>query len=162
MTFAALLALSCGAAASAFEEARVSSDAEAPPVPSPTRKLDEYGNIPFAHEKARLDNFAIELQSDPTARGYIIGYGGRRARAGEARRRLARAMRYLSTVRHIPAGQVVTIDGGYREDLTVELWIMPRSMTPPQPSPTVDPSEVVIIREQPKRRRPAGNPRRRN
>jgi hypothetical protein len=47
------------------------------------RKIDEYGNIRFNDEKARLDNYAIELQNDPTAQGYLICYGGRRA--GRAR-----------------------------------------------------------------------------
>ena len=40
------------------------------------RKIDEYGNIRFNDEKARLDNFAIELQNDPTAQGYLVCYGG--------------------------------------------------------------------------------------
>ncbi|HEX6185354.1 MAG TPA: hypothetical protein VFZ44_15825, partial [Pyrinomonadaceae bacterium] len=34
------------------------ADAPAPPIPSPTRAIDEYGDIPFEDEKARLDNFA--------------------------------------------------------------------------------------------------------
>jgi hypothetical protein len=38
------------------------------------RKIDEYGSIRFGDEQARLDNFAIELQNDPTARGFIIIY----------------------------------------------------------------------------------------
>jgi hypothetical protein len=36
----------------------------------------------------------------------------------------------------------VTVDGGYKEDLTVELWIVPSGANPPTASPTVDPSEV--------------------
>lgn len=54
----------------------------AQPIPAPTtsRKLDEYGNIPFEDEKPRLENMAIELRNDPAAKGYIIGYAGRRAR----------------------------------------------------------------------------------
>ncbi len=46
------------------------------------RKIDEYGNIRFNDEKARLDNFAIEMQNDPTAQGYLVCYGGRRGRDG--------------------------------------------------------------------------------
>src|SRR5205823_13125607 len=43
------------------------------PRPKPAIKFDEYGNIRFNDEKARLDNFAIQLQNEPTAQGYIIG-----------------------------------------------------------------------------------------
>ena len=106
------------------------------------RKIDEYGNIRFNDEKARLDNFAIELQNDPTAQGYLVCYGGRSGRAGEAQRRCDRARDYLVTTRGIDASRVVTVDGGFREDLTVELWIVPTGAEPPTASPTVDPSEV--------------------
>ncbi|HZT58733.1 MAG TPA: hypothetical protein VFA21_08930, partial [Pyrinomonadaceae bacterium] len=116
------------------------------------RKVDEYGNIRFNDEKARLDNFAIELQNDPTSQGYLICYGGRRGRAGEAQRRCDRAKDYLVTTRGIDASRIVTVDGGYKEDLTVELWVVPSGATPPTASPTVDPSQV--------RTGPAPRPRR--
>ncbi|MDQ3919889.1 MAG: PKD domain-containing protein, partial [Acidobacteriota bacterium] len=110
--------------------------------PQTARKVDEYGNIRFNDEKARLDNFAIELQNDPTSQGYLICYGGRRGRAGEAQARCDRAKNYLTTTRGIDAGRIMTVDGGYREDLTVELWVVPSGANPPTASPTVDPSEV--------------------
>jgi hypothetical protein len=47
----------------------------------------------------------------------------------------------------------VTVDGGFREDLTVELWIVPSGATPPENSPTVDPSEVQTIQPRRGRRR---------
>ena len=115
-------------------------------------KIDEYGNIKYEDEKARLDNFGIEVQNWPEAVGYIVGYGGRRSRRGEASRRIERAKRYLVTVRGIPAARLVTIDGGYREELTVELRIRPKAFAPPEPGPTVDPSEVVFIKPTTKRR----------
>ena len=113
--------------------------------------LDEYGNIAFDDEKARLDNFAIELQNDPTAEGYLTCYGGRRGYEGEARRRCERAKDYVATVRGIEAARIVIVDGGFREDLTVKLVIVPAGAKPPEPSPTVDPSEVVIIKGKPGR-----------
>ncbi len=114
-------------------------------------RLDEYGNIAFDDEKARLDNFAIELQNDPTAEGYVTCYGGRRGYEGEARRRCERAKDYVATVRGIEAARIVTVDGGFREDLTVRLVIVPAGADAPPPSPTVDPSEVVIIKGGPRR-----------
>jgi hypothetical protein len=116
------------------------------------RKADEYGNLRWGDERARLDNFGIEVRSDPEAVGFIVGYGGRRSRRGEAVRRLERAKKYLTTVRGIPAVRLVTIDGGYREELTVELWALPKDVTPPAPAPTVDPSEVKFIKPPTKRR----------
>jgi hypothetical protein len=115
--------------------------------------FDEYGNIAFDDEKARLDNFAIELQNDPTAEGYLTCYGGRRGYEGEALRRCERAKGYVANVRGIEAARIVTVDGGFREDLTVRLNIIPAGATPPPPSPTVDPSEVVIIKGAPARKK---------
>ncbi len=109
------------------------------------RKFDEYGNIAFNDEKARLDNFAIQLQNEPGSQGYIIAYAGRRARAGEAQARADRAKDYLVNTRGIDPGRIVTVDGGYREDLTVELWIVPSGAIAPTAAPTLQPSDVTII-----------------
>lgn len=111
------------------------------------RPLDEYGNIKFYDEQARLDNYAVELQNDPTTQGYIMAYGGRVGRAGEAQARAERAKNYLVNKRGIEASRIVTVDGGYREALTVALWLVPSGATPPQASPTVDPGEVQIVRD---------------
>jgi hypothetical protein len=123
------------------------------PVIKVARKIDEYGNIRFNDEKARLDNFAIELQNDPTSQGYLICYGGRKGKAGEAQRRCDRAKDYLTSTRGIDASRIVTVDGGYREDLTVELWLVPSGANPPTASPNVDPSEVKTTSDAPARRR---------
>ncbi|HEX8285788.1 MAG TPA: PKD domain-containing protein [Pyrinomonadaceae bacterium] len=105
--------------------------------PLPARKIDEYGRIPFGDEKARLNNMREELQNDPTAQGYLICYGGRRGRAGEARRLCERARDYLVATRGIEGSRVVTVEGGLREEPTTEFWIVPSGATPPTPTPTV-------------------------
>ncbi len=105
-------------------------------------KFDEFGNINRNDEKARLDNFANELQGQPGAQGYIIGYGGRRGRAGEAQTRADRAKDYLVNSRGIDAGRLVTVDGGFKEEAATELWTVPAGATPPTASPSVDASEV--------------------
>ena len=123
------------------------------PLVAVSRKYDEYGNIRFNDEKARLDNYAIELQNNPGAQGYIIAYGGRVGRAGEAQRRADRARDYLVNTRGIDASRITTVDGGYREELTVQLWIVPQGATPPANEPSVDPSEVRTTRAPARRRR---------
>jgi len=100
------------------------------PAP-PATKFDEYGNIRFNDEKARLDNYAIQLQNQPGAQGYIIAYG---SCAGEAQARADRAKDYLVNTRGIDAGRIVTVDGGCRSDLSVELWIVPTGATAPAAS----------------------------
>ena len=109
--------------------------------------LDEYGNIPFEDEKARLDNFAITLEEDPKAQGYLICYGGRVGRAGEASSRCERAKNYIATVRGIAPSRLVIVNGGYMENLGVWLWIVPPGARPPAPSPTVNPKDVKFIKD---------------
>ena len=98
------------------------------PPPQPPRKFDEYGNIRFNDEKARLDNYAIQLQNEPGSTGTIIVYG---SCEGEAQQRGDRAKDYLVNTRGIEAGRITVVDGGCRSDLTVQLWIVPAGSTPP-------------------------------
>ncbi len=96
------------------------------PKPSLPHKFDEYGNIRFNDEKARLDNFAIQLQNEPSARGAIVGYGSCDA---EGMTRANRAKDYLVNTRGIDAGRIDVIDGGCLPDLLVQLWIVPQGAT---------------------------------
>ncbi|MDQ1524199.1 MAG: hypothetical protein QOG00_971 [Pyrinomonadaceae bacterium] len=131
---------------------------ETPPTPPSPTQFDTYGRIARNDEKARLDNFAIQLQNDPGAQGYIIAYGGRRGAAGEAQTRADFAKNYLVNSRGIDAGRLVTVDGGFREEATTELWLVPSGATPPTASPNVDASEVQTTR--PPRRAPRRRGRR--
>ena len=47
--------------------------------------LDDYGDIRWSDEKARLDNFGIQLSNEKDSVGYIIVYAGQKATIGEAR-----------------------------------------------------------------------------
>jgi hypothetical protein len=117
-------------------------DVDAPPP----HLFDEYSNILLSDENARLGNFASYLQEESKLMGYIIAYAGRRARAGEAKARAERAKNYLVNERGIEAGRIVTIDGGHREHSMVELYGALRGGTAPAPTPTVEPSEVQVIK----------------
>ncbi len=115
------------------------------PLPAPPvqpRKFDEFPSIAFDDDKARLDNLAIELQNAPTAQGYIIVYGGRRSRPGQADRLGERAKGYLLSQRGIDARRLVVVNGGYRDTDYFELYIVPQGAQTPNPAPTVQPSEV--------------------
>jgi len=110
-------------------------------------KFDEYGNLSFNDEMKRLDNFSIQLQNEPGTTGYIVAYAGRKARIGEAKEHANGARDYLIKKRGINAARVVIIDGGHREDLTVELYVIPLGEPIPVASPSVDRSEAEIIKD---------------
>jgi len=91
------------------------------------KRIDGYGNIKFNDEKARLDAFASQLQSDAGNQGYIVGYG---TCEGEGLARANRAKDYLVNTRGIDAGRITVIDGGCRAELLVELFSCPPNAKP--------------------------------
>ncbi|HEX8291851.1 MAG TPA: hypothetical protein VF570_08860 [Pyrinomonadaceae bacterium] len=113
-------------------ECRAQCQASVPAPPNPTR-FDEFGEVPRDDEKARLDNFAIELQNNPGTQGYIIAYGGSGRRSATGQQRAQRARDYLVTTRGIDASRVVTLDGGQRTTGSLQLWLVPPGATPPRP-----------------------------
>ena len=93
-----------------------------PEQPVTCRKFDEYSDLRFNDEKARLDNLAIQLQQDPTAQAYYVVFGSCDT---EGAARSTRAVDYLVNNRGIDRARITVVDGGCRETLTVELWICP-------------------------------------
>jgi hypothetical protein len=113
-----------------------------PPRENPPREFDVCCSCSFDDQKARLDNLGIELQNDPTTTSYIIAYAGRTSRAGQSGKLLSRAKDYLVQKRGIDPARLITVEGGYREEDCVELWVVPQGATPPQPTPTISPGEA--------------------
>lgn len=103
------------------------------PIDIKPRKFDEYYDIARNDEKARLDNYAIQLQSEPGSQGYIIVYPSRKAKPDEAQARATRISDYLVNSRGIDASRFEITMGASRENWLFELWIVPRGAQPPVP-----------------------------
>ena len=125
-------------------QAQTPSNPEPPIIRDPV-KIDEYGRIAWSDEKARLDNAAIYLQREPANFVlYLVGHDGRRACIGEIKARVLRAKNHPVDKRGILSSRVVSIDGGYRDEQMVEIWLLPRDIGEPYPVPTIDKSEVQL------------------
>jgi hypothetical protein len=124
-----------------------------PPRENPSRQFDVCCSCSFDDQKARLDNLAVELQNDPSTTTYIIAYGGRTSSTGQADMLGSRARDYLVTQRGIDQSRIVVLNGGFREEDCVELWIVPSGATAPQPTPTVGAGDVRPAPVAPRRRR---------
>jgi hypothetical protein len=105
------------------------------PVPLECRKFDEFPAIAHNDEKARLDNYAIELQNDPTSTAYVIVYPGQRGRPGDVQKHTTRIVDYLVNSRGINGQRIVTLVGPSRGELLVELWTCPQGAKPPTLAP---------------------------
>lgn len=105
-------------------------------------KFDEFGDIRSGDTKARLDSFAIELQNNPTLQAHLVVYAGRLGPRGQAARRAAMLKDYLVHTRGLEPERIITIEGGFREELSGELWLSPRGAGAPPTRSTFDESYV--------------------
>lgn len=110
-----------------------------------SRKLDEFYGSNWESAMARLDNLALDMQDNPTEIGVIIVYGGQHGRRGEAQAWGACVKGYLVGRRGIEANRIVMINGGYREELTVELWETDKDHIP-NAEPHIKPKDVKFRR----------------
>ena len=113
--------------------AQDASTESAAPQSAEAQKIDEYGRIGHCDLTARLDNLAIEVQNNPTAKAFLIGYdpkGEGRDRAGG---HLKVARYYLTYVRGIEASRVAVVHGGGWDgkEVKTELWLVPEGAEPP-------------------------------
>lgn len=114
------------------------------------RPFDEYGDVRFEDEKARLDNFAIQLTAHAPTIGYILLSAGRETYEGETRERLDRARSYLVGVRDIDPNRLVTVDCGFSADLTFRLYLFPLGIDVPCIDSNVTLAEVKFTKRRPK------------
>jgi hypothetical protein len=104
--------------------------AEQEPTLPTARKFDEFGDVYPTDMAARLDNFAVALQTEPNARGFLIVYRSHRDLPGLSGRHVSWMRRYLVDLRGIAPDRIATVDGGEASCLSHELWLVPVGATP--------------------------------
>jgi hypothetical protein len=110
-------------------------------------EFDECNNCTFDDQKARLDNLGVELQNDPSAKAYVIAYGGRYSPVAQVGVLMKRARDYMVQDRGIDASRLVFVNGGFREKDSVEVWIVPAGAEPPRATPTVQAGDVKPLKK---------------
>jgi hypothetical protein len=101
------------------------------------RLTDSFGEIQWSDLMARLDNFAIELQNEPRAKGLIAAYAARPKFPGWPLRRAYSAIDYLINTRGLDAARLSAVNGAPRDVIGFELWVVPPgSATPVKPFDT--------------------------
>ncbi|MEO6392549.1 MAG: hypothetical protein ABIP75_11900 [Pyrinomonadaceae bacterium] len=97
--------------------------------------FDSFGRVGLEEASARLDNFAIAVDSLPDSIGYVVGYGPEGTGSGSGRHMLGVIVDYLSKTRGLDPSRIVTrYAGRYRTptELFAESWIL----APGDPLPT--------------------------
>jgi len=129
----------------------VTVQAQNPPRPAdiidPPPKFDEWTKLSLADERARLDNLAIHWQRSPRLAVYVVIYAGKKACVGEAWSRWAGVRDWLVRKRRVASDRITWVDGGYREQPTVTIWLWPPELgKPPDAEPSVKPAEVKLVK----------------
>jgi hypothetical protein len=96
----------------------------------PSRKYDEFAGFNCEDMMARLDNYAIALQTEPTLQSYIVSFGSHRYQIIEAQAWAIAARDYLISNRGIDAKRIVMLYGGNRKDHAMELWLLSNDLYP--------------------------------
>lgn len=119
------------------------------PIPSlakvDAKKLIETEFYGCDFELLHLDQLLMELQNQPRVRGYIIVYAPSvGSKSDTALAYAARMRRYLVVARELEAERVTVVDGGFREKLSYEMWVIPEGAGLPAPQPTVSRKNVKL------------------
>ena len=95
--------------------------------------FDQYGAIRWEDEKARLDNFAIQLQQDEKLVGWILVFDSVGGCPGDAQARAIRAKRYVVEHRGVSWNRVIWRREGYLDGISTILQPVPRGVMLPFP-----------------------------
>jgi hypothetical protein len=106
---------------------------------------DRFPGYTFEQMRPHLDAFADELKRKSTLRGYIIFYGGRQGCVNEVKNRMKRTRDYLSKKYGIKGTSLLLVNGGFREELEMELYLSERGRPVPKAAPTLNRSEVIFL-----------------
>ncbi len=99
------------------------------------RQLDEFGKLSNDDVKARVQNFYVELNNNPTAQGYIINYGSARD-ITRREKQINDAIRFL----RLDASRVTMVRGGETDgEVRTVFYIVPAGATPPTPDSSTSP-----------------------
>lgn len=122
--------------------------------------VDEFGELNCEEILARSDNLLNELNNYPAAIAYIVFYEGKHAqyfynkktkefesilvnpKRGEAQNKAKSIIFYLTKWRKLSKERLVLINGGFRENYGVELWIARKGIGQPKPTPTLEEKDI--------------------
>jgi hypothetical protein len=121
----------------------------------PIMDPDDGSGRTFEQDKPRLDRFAEEMTVKSSDDAYIIAFAGMVSYKNEARIRLNCIRKYLIRTHGISPSRLKLIDGGYRVETSVKLFLVNPDEPKPPTFPTLN-KEAVRLTKAPKY--PCGKP----
>lgn len=87
---------------------------------------------------ARVDNFTVQLQNDPTAEGYLVISGGKKSRT-----KAEKEIKDYLKQRLADFNRFVFLNADGEKEALVELWLVPEGSKPPAPKKSGNQKESV-------------------
>jgi hypothetical protein len=115
-------------------------------------KIDEFPHVPYSEIVARMDAYFVQLANEPTMTGYIIIYGSRQGKKRDVAR-VTKSLRDMMAFRRYDTSRVTIVDGGLREEMWVEVYLVPPGSEPPKPTPTLNSDFAVEPKVKPSKKR---------
>lgn len=113
------------------------------------KQFDEFGDLYCDDYLARMDYPRNEVKNNPSSTMYVLVYEGKERKNdkltlpafGQARARIHSMKelikRFWTNGEEVPVGRFKFVHAGFRENFTVEFWLIPKGATPPKPTPTL-------------------------
>jgi hypothetical protein len=107
--------------------------------------FEQYGGISLKDERPSLDRLARYLKGEGSASfAFIVVYAGQESCFWEAEWRANKAKQYLVETYKIEANRIITVDGGFRAKVNMDIFTAERDSCGPFPSPTVTVNSVHL------------------
>jgi hypothetical protein len=112
-------------------------------------KLDEFPYIPYSDLSARMDAMLPYYMEEPASKLYVIIYESRDEIGKKGFVRTLKNLQTIMTFRNHPKDRIIIVNGGYREEMMVEVYLLPNGVEPPKATPTlntdiVEPNKKIV------------------
>jgi hypothetical protein len=142
------------------------------------RQIDEFGIISCEDFEMRMSILLTELQNSPNSKIYVVYYGGRLRKENvwnvktgnldkiklsyphrqDGFNRAKSIPHYLTTEETYPAeirkslkDKIILIDGGFRQETMMEIWLVPKDAEPPKSNPNINEKDIKFRSKKPVR-----------
>ncbi len=115
-------------------------------VVGPARKVYDYGEVTDEQLTDLVDRLLAATAADEQA--YIIVYAGRNSIRGAAAANVRKIKAHVQQ-KGLAGNRLIAIDGGFKEQASGELWIVPMGAEAPRPAPTINAKDIVFPKSTP-------------
>lgn len=99
--------------------------------------IDEFGRLSADDAGSRIDHILVRSSDSSKSIGYIFIYCGKICAAGEIEAHIRGIEVKLWTRKGVDRKRLVILNAGFRDSVSVELWVVPEGACPPVPRSTV-------------------------